>query len=85
MPPNTTDLTQNVDAGYAQILKILIKNVQDEWLEEGDNCDKWYGEDRMFSAKKRRLLIHDWVGNAYNRLLGSQYDQLRRRTFQNAS
>ena len=82
VPPNTTDLTQPVDVGYAQILKMLVKKVQDEWLEDGDNCDKWYGKDHKFSAKERRLLRCDWVGNAYNRLLGSEYDELRRRTFQ---
>ena len=82
VPPNTTDLTQPVDVGYAQILKMLVKKVQDEWLEDGDNCDKWYGKDHKFSAKERRLLRCDWVGNAYNRLLGSEYDEFHRRTFQ---
>ena len=82
LPPNTTDLTHPIDAGYAQILKMLVKKAQDEWLEDDDNCDKWYGDVHKFSAKERRLLICDWVGKAYNKLLGPDYDQLRRRTFQ---
>ena len=81
VPPNTTDLTQPVNAGYAQIFKMLIKKAQDEWLEDGENCDKWYGCGK-FSAKERRLLICDWVGKAYNKLLGTEYNELRRRTFQ---
>ena len=74
VPPNTTDITQPVYAGYAEILKTLVRREQDEWLEDSDNCDKWYGINHKFSVKERRILICHWVGNAYNKLKGPAYD-----------
>lgn len=51
VPPNTTDITQPVDAGYAEILKTLVRREQDKWLEDSDNCDKWYGINHKFQQR----------------------------------
>ena len=55
VPPDTTDLTQPVDAGYAQILKVLIKQAQDEWLLDEENMNKWFGFDQKFTAKESKF------------------------------
>lgn len=40
--PNATDLWQPVDAGYAQLLKVLITQNHHTWLECEENAEKWY-------------------------------------------
>ena len=64
LPKNATDIVQPVDAGYAQILKVLIKQMQMKWLEDEENADKWYLPDNGLTAKERIILISQWVGNA---------------------
>ena len=39
--PGATDLWQPVDAGYAQILKVLIGQAQRKWLDDEENAEKW--------------------------------------------
>ena len=39
VPPSTTDITQPVDAGYAQMLKVKVNQAQQKWLEDEDKCD----------------------------------------------
>ena len=80
--PGATDLWQPVDAGYAQILKVLIGQAQRKWLDDEENAEKWYGHESSFSAKERRILITHWVGEAYKKLAGSEYDNLRLRVWQ---
>ena len=76
------NLWQPVDAGYAQILKVLIGQAQRKWLDDEENAEKWYGHESSFSAKERRILITHWVGEAYKKLAGSEYDNLRLRVWQ---
>lgn len=80
--PGATDLWQPVDAGYAQILKTLIGQAQRKWLDDEENAEKWYGHETSFSAKERRILITHWAGEAYKKLLTSEYDNLRLRVWQ---
>ena len=80
VPPNTTDITQPVDAGYAQMLKVKVNQAQQKWLEDEDNADRWFNMDQRFSAKERRILIAHWVGEAYQDLCKN--DNLRWRTFE---
>ena len=79
---NATDYWQPVDAGYAMLLKILIKNTFHDWLDDDENAEKWYGHDGKFSASERRILITHWSGNAYNTLSSPKYDEFRWRLFQ---
>ena len=80
--PNTTDVWQPVDAGYADLLKTLIAQAQHDWLDREENAEKWYGYDDEFSAKDRRILITLWAGNAYQKLMSKEYDTFRWRLFE---
>ena len=51
---NATDKWQPIDAGYAQLLKALIKQEFFNWLDDEDNIDKWYGE-TVFSASEKQV------------------------------
>ena len=76
---DATDLWQPVDAGYAQTLKQLIAIEHREWLDDGDNADKWFNNQQgnPFTAKVRRILITHWAGQAMRKLNTSKYDRLR--------
>ena len=76
-----TDIWQSIDAGYAQLLKALIKQEFFNLLDDDDNIDKWYGE-TVFSASQKRILITRWVGKAYGKTCYPKYDHLRYRLFE---
>ena len=80
--PNATDLWQPVDAGYAQLLKVLITQDHHTWLDSEENAEKWYDSEEKFTAKERRILITHWAGEAYNKLSTSSYDNFRKRMWQ---
>ena len=77
---NATDIWQPIDAGYAQLLKVLIKQFLN-WLDDDDNIDKWYGE-TVFSVSEKRILITRSVGKAYRKICDPTYDHLRYRLFE---
>ena len=64
---DATDIWQPIDAGYAQLLKVLIKQEFFNWLDDEDNIDKRYGE-RVFRASDKRILITRWVGKTYRKI-----------------
>ena len=66
--PNATDLWQPVDAGYAQVLKSFISIEHREWLEFDNYADRWFCNEKHFSAKERRILISNWEGNDWEKL-----------------
>ena len=72
---------QPIDAGYAQLLKVLIKQEFFNWLDDEDNIDKWYGE-TVSRASQKRILITRWVGKAYRKICDPKYDHLRYRLFE---
>ena len=78
---NATDIWQPIDAGYAQLLKVLIKQNFSNWLDDEDNIDKWY-EEVFFSASRKRILITSWVGKAYRKICDPKYDYLHYRLFE---
>lgn len=80
--PGATDFWQPVDAGYAQLLKTLIGQAQRRWLDDDDNAEKWYGHDKSFTTKERRILLTHWAGEAYKKLISREYDNLRLRVWQ---
>ena len=77
--PDATDLWQPVDTGYAQVLKALIAKEQQDWLDDESNADRWFGNEKSFFAKERRILISHWAGEAWTKLCGSKYEQLHHR------
>ena len=80
--PNATDLWKMIDAGYAELLKVLIGQAQHAWHDDDQNADLWYGQEKRFTAKDRRILITHLAGNAYNKLITPQYDDFRWRLFE---
>ena len=69
------------DAGYAQVLKVVIKQEFFNWLDDEDHIDEWYGE-TVFSASEKQILINRWVGKAYRKICDPKYDHLRYRLFE---
>ena len=64
------------DAGYTQVLKVVIKKELFNWLDDEDHIDEWYGE-TVCSASEKRILITKWVGKAYRKICDPKYDHLR--------
>ena len=55
--PNATDIWQPVDGGYAATLKAFAKHEFFAWLDDNENCEKWYGADSKITASEKRILI----------------------------
>jgi len=79
---DATDLWQPVDAGYAQVLKSLIAKEQQDWLDVEENSDRWFGNEKSFTAKERRILISQWAGEAWDKLSDEKYDKFRENLWQ---
>ena len=79
--PKATDLWQPVDAGYAQLLKVLMRQQFENWLDDDEHAERWYANEKPFTASERRVLITHWGGNAYKKLCSPQYDDLRLQIF----
>ena len=72
------DIWQPVDCDIGRMLKQTVSRIQDEWLEHDDNIDLWLGNcEEKLTAKKRRMLITLWVGEAYSKLIGDDYSKSR--------
>ena len=54
-----------VDAGYAELLKVKVRQAHYQWLDLDENADKWYGEENRFTASESHILITQWVGETY--------------------
>ena len=70
----------SVDALIAQTLKVLTGHNYQKWLDEGDNADIWFGHQKGLTAMECRILITQWVVNAWQELCSSKYDHLRKRS-----
>ena len=71
-----------VDAGYAELLKVEVRQAHYQWLDLDENADKWYREENRFTASERQILITQWVGEAYKALLEAKYAKFRQKTFE---
>ncbi|KAK3273295.1 hypothetical protein CYMTET_18458 [Cymbomonas tetramitiformis] len=56
--------SQPIDLGLGREIKRDVDYVQDEWLEEPENLEKWEG---TMSASDRRILMTHWAGCGYKR------------------
>ena len=80
---NRTDLWQVVDAGIAQLLKVLTGLKHNEWLDEEDNADRWFSHENKFTASERRILITHWAGEAWDTLVSSRkYEHVIRKCWE---
>jgi hypothetical protein len=80
--PNGTNVWQPVDCGYGQLYKSQVALAQERWLEEGDNVERWIGNQNKFTASDRRILLTHWIGEAHRIIAKSDYDSVRFRCFQ---
>eukprot|EP00794_Sanderia_malayensis_P013638 gene13638-15064_t len=65
LPPGETDKCQPVDQGEGYMIKQLIGQELDKYLEEDDNLEKWQ---TSLTAGERRILLTKWVGEAWEKL-----------------
>ena len=79
--PCATDIWQPVDAGYAELLKVKVRQEHYKWLDSEENADQWNGIDN-FTASDRQILLMHWVDEGYKTLLDSKYDKFRRQMFE---
>ena len=80
---NATDIWQHVDAGMGRILKTLVAQEQQDWLEYDNNIDLWIGNtQKKLNAEERRILLTHWAVNAYEKLKDSENTNLHYRCFQ---
>ena len=75
---NATDLWQVVDAGIAQLLKVLTGLEHRNWLDDDNNADIWFNHEEPFTASERRILITHWAGEAWEKLISPKYEHLMR-------
>ena len=64
-----TEMLQPIDAGIGSTIKIIMGQIQDEWLDRDDNLNLWESSD--LNARERRILITQWLGEAWERLTTS--------------
>ena len=76
LPPSQTDKVQPIDQGEGYLMKKKIGECLDSWLEDEKNLEEW---NSTISAKKRRVLLTRWVGEAWQDL--NQKDASTRRKF----
>eukprot|EP00794_Sanderia_malayensis_P010179 gene10179-11221_t len=79
MCSDATDLWQVFDAGIVQTLKMLAGQHYQQWLDEGNNIDLWYGHEKGLTSMQRRILVTQWIGSAWNTLCNADYANLRTR------
>ena len=53
--PSATDLWQPIDSGYDELLKVLMTQQHNTWLEDNSNAECWYGNEKPYSAKEHRI------------------------------
>jgi transposase-like protein len=80
LPPGCTDFLQAVDAGAGALIVRLYLLCQDKWLDIDANLELW--ETGKLTASQRRILMTQWLGEAYDFFNSSKYDHARLRYFQ---
>ena len=79
-PPGCTDIVQAVDAGAGALFINLYTAAQDVWLDTESNLEAW--ESGKLTASQRRILMTQWVGEAWEVFNSEKYDNARFRYFE---
>ena len=59
-----TEMLQAIDGGIGSTFKMIVGQIQDEWLDMDGNLDAWEGSpdaSYKIDAKMRRILITQWT------------------------
>jgi hypothetical protein len=79
-------MCQPIDGGIGAVIKKLLQDEQDVWLDEPGNIDAWEGDANApfpLTASARRVLITKWVGSAWATLtMSTQYKDTFRKCFE---
>ena len=74
--PNCSTEVQAVDAGLGSNTKYLVGKEFEQWLEIGDNLDRW--ENGTLSASDKRIIIIRFVGAAWKKFFNDdRYNPIR--------
>ena len=84
--PNTTDIWQLVEKGYASTLKAFVNQKRNFWL----SFYNWLDDDDslwslVWSRQEMVFFIIKWCGNPYRHLNNAKYDSLQWRFFEKTS
>ena len=75
---NATDLWQPVHVGLGKIIEVLAVHEQQDWPEYDKNIDLWMGYSaEKLSVTQRRILLTQWVDEAYEKLRCTECQKLR--------
>ena len=72
LPPQTTESTQAIDAGFGRSVRCTLGNLLDAWLMEEENMLRWEGK---MTASERRVLINHLVAEATEKVMKN--DEMR--------
>ena len=77
--PDATDIWQPVDCNFGRMVKAKITQLEELWIQQEENIDLWMGNaEQPLNAGPRRILITQWVGEAYNEnMFSEQYAETR--------
>ena len=68
-PSGKTDAWQPVDSDIGRLVKVLISNEQQEWLEHDESMDLCLGNnEEKLTTKQRRILIMHLAGKTFEKL-----------------
>ena len=79
LPSDETDKCQHVDQGEGYLIKKLMGNELDKYLEKKDNLERWQSPSAL-TASERRILFTQWLGQAWQ-TTESGYAGTRRKLF----
>ena len=51
-------------------------------LDDSNNAERWYGNEKPYNAEERRILISHWAEEAYKKLCSTEYDTFRFKIWQ---
>ena len=75
---HAADLSQLVNGGLGQMLKVLVAGENQFWFDQEENADKWYGNNtEPFWAMERRILITCWVGGGWRACYRPKHEHFR--------
>ena len=78
LPAEETDKCQPIDQGEGYLIKKLMGQELDKYLEQSDNLTKWQSS---LTAGERRILITHWLGEAWE-TVGLNYPNYRKKLFE---
>ena len=77
LPAGCTDMLQPIDAGIGRLVKLRMNEELDTWLADPQNFVEWVSG---MSASRRRVLITQWLGAAWEHVQALDLESMIART-----